>query len=137
MESTNAPTTAAGRRRPGRSGFYKELAGFRHALRRFLAFSDVAAQTVGITSQQYQAMLAIAASDGEAMTMKELAEEMLLKPNGAVQLIDRLEGLGLVSRAGSEGSVHRPPPRSEPWVATCSWDGPWSRSAARPRRCAE
>ena len=30
--------------------------------------------------------------------MKALAKEMMLKPNGAVQLVDRLEALGMVQR---------------------------------------
>lgn len=102
MDSRVAEVAAPARRRSDHAGLYKGLAGFRHALRRFLAFSDVAAQSAGVTSQQYQAMLAIAASNNDALTMKELAEEMLLKPNGAVQLIDRLEGLGLVRRTASD-----------------------------------
>lgn len=80
---------------------YVGLAGFRSALRRFLAFSEVALRTAGVTSQQYQAMLAIAASPKGSLTMKALAEEMLLRPNGAVQLVDRLEAIGLVDRVQS------------------------------------
>ena len=52
----------------------------------------------GITSQQYQALLAIKASAEEALAVKDLAEQMLLAPNGAVQLIDRLEAQKLVAR---------------------------------------
>ena len=77
---------------------YVDLANFRLALRRFLAFSDVAVGAVGITSQQYQALLAIKASAEEALAVKDLAEQMLLAPNGAVQLIDRLEAQKLVAR---------------------------------------
>lgn len=74
------------------------LAGFRQALRRFLTFSEAAATSAGITTKQYQAMLAIRASRKRALAIGELAEELLLKPNGAVQLVDRLEGLGMASR---------------------------------------
>lgn len=74
------------------------LAGFRQALRRFLTFSEAAATSAGVTTQQYQAMLAIRASRKRALAIKDLAEELLLRPNGAVQLVDRLEGLGMVRR---------------------------------------
>lgn len=77
---------------------YVDLANFRLALRRFLAFSEAAVGSVGITSQQYQALLAIKASVGERLAIKDLAEQLLLAPNGAVQLVDRLESQALVSR---------------------------------------
>lgn len=88
--------------RPGDTALYEGLAGFRLALRKFLAFSESALGTAGVTSQQYQAMLAIAASATGALTMKALANELLLRPNGAVQLIDRLEASGMVRRMTSE-----------------------------------
>jgi DNA-binding MarR family transcriptional regulator len=74
------------------------LAGVRRALRRFLSFSEATATSAGITTQQYQAMLAIRASNERALAIKELAEELLIKPNGAVQLVDRLEAIGMVRR---------------------------------------
>jgi DNA-binding MarR family transcriptional regulator len=43
-------------------------------------------------------MLAIRASRKRALAMKDLAEEMLIRPNGAVQLVDRLETIGMVRR---------------------------------------
>jgi DNA-binding MarR family transcriptional regulator len=86
----------------GETALYQGLAGFRLALRKFLAFSEAALRSAGVTSQQYQAMLAIAASPGEVLTMKALAGELMLKPNGAVQLVDRLEALGMVVRSVSD-----------------------------------
>ncbi len=80
----------------------RALAGFRSALRKFMAFSEEATSGAGITSQQYQAMLAIAAATGGTMPLGELAQEMLLKPNAMVQLIDRLSVLGLVERGRSQ-----------------------------------
>ena len=74
------------------------LAGVRRALRRFLSFSEAAATSAGITTQQYQAMLAIRASRERALAIKDLAEELLIKPNGAVQLVNRLEAIGMVRR---------------------------------------
>jgi len=52
----------------------------------------------GVTSQQYQAMLAIRASEDQELSIKRLASGMSIKQNGAVQLVDRLETQGLVPR---------------------------------------
>ncbi|HQF71242.1 MAG TPA: MarR family transcriptional regulator, partial [Promineifilum sp.] len=38
---------------------YIALAAFRYELRQFLRFSETAAETVGLTPQQHQALLAI------------------------------------------------------------------------------
>ena len=48
-------------RDPGNSikSQYETLAAFRYALRRFIHFSEEAAQAAGITAQQHQALLAI------------------------------------------------------------------------------
>lgn len=86
----------------GDAALYQDLASFRLALRKFLAFSETALGSAGVTSQQYQAILAIAASEDRTLSMKALAAELLLKPNGAVQLIDRLEALGMVRRTTSD-----------------------------------
>jgi DNA-binding MarR family transcriptional regulator len=80
---------------------YEGLAGFRSALRQFLAFSETIAATAGITSQQYQAMLVIKTNPDGAISIKDLAEQMLLLPNGAVQLVNRLAAAGLVLRRPS------------------------------------
>ena len=78
------------------------LAGFRSALRRFLAFSEQATKAAGVTAQQYQALLAIKAWPHHSITVGDLAEELLLRAHGGVQLVDRLAALGLVQRARSE-----------------------------------
>jgi len=77
------------------------LAGFRFALRRFLAASEAISRSAGVTQQQYQALLAIQAWSPEAMTMKDLAEELLLTHHAAVQLVNRLTKAGLAARAPS------------------------------------
>jgi len=77
------------------------LASFRHALRRFLAASEALSRSAGITQQQYQAILAIAAWPGEVMTMKDLADDLLLTHHAAVQLVDRLAKAGLAQRTTS------------------------------------
>lgn len=77
---------------------FEGLAGFRLALRRFLAFSDVAARKAGVTSQQYQAMLVIRAHPDRRVLIKDLADQMQVRHNSAVQLVDRLVGAGMAER---------------------------------------
>ena len=81
---------------------FATLAGFRHALRRFLQFSVEAAAGVGLTSQQHQALLAIRASEGREMLIGALAEKLMLRPHSATELLNRVEKLGLISRAAGE-----------------------------------
>lgn len=79
---------------------YATLASFRRSLRIFLAFSEDAARKAGLPSQQHQAILAIRGLAPEAgMTVNDLAEHLLLKPQTAVELVDRLEDARLVRRA--------------------------------------
>ena len=81
---------------------YRALAAFRSAIRRFLSFSESATRASGVTAQQYQALLAIKAHRGEPMSVGTLAEELLLKHNGAVQQVDRLVAADLVRRVAAE-----------------------------------
>jgi DNA-binding MarR family transcriptional regulator len=83
------------------SEHYQGLAGFRFALRRFLAASEAISKRAGVTQQQYQAMLAIRTWPSKAMTMKDLSEELMLTHHAAVQLVNRLERGGLVERRPS------------------------------------
>ncbi|HEX4196506.1 MAG TPA: MarR family transcriptional regulator [Caulobacteraceae bacterium] len=71
------------------------------ALRRFLAASEAISRRGGVTQQQYQVMLAIKTWPSEAMTMKDLAEQLLLTHHAAVQQVDRLAKAGLVERTPS------------------------------------
>lgn len=80
---------------------YETLARFRLALRRFLAFSEATTREAGVTSGQYQALLVIKTHPTGATMIRELADQMLLQHNGAVQLVDRLARAGLVSRCNS------------------------------------
>lgn len=77
------------------------LAEFRVAMRRFLAASEVISRSAGVTQQQYQALLAIRTWTAEAMTMKDLAEQLLLTHHAAVQLVNRLAMAGLARRTPS------------------------------------
>ncbi len=80
---------------------YEGLAAFRSVLRRFLAFSEAATGRAGIKPQQYQALLAIKAWPGQAMPIKDLADQLQLRHNGAVQLADRLAKAGFSERRPS------------------------------------
>jgi DNA-binding MarR family transcriptional regulator len=80
---------------------YLGLAGFRQALRRFIAASEAINREAGITQQQYQAMLAIKTWPYETMSMKDLSEQLLLTHHAAVQLVNRLARSGLASREPS------------------------------------
>jgi DNA-binding MarR family transcriptional regulator len=80
---------------------YRSLAGFRLALRRFMAGAESISKSAGVTQQQYQAMLAIKTWPAEAMTMGDLAEQLLLTHHAAVQLINRMTAAGVAVRAPS------------------------------------
>ncbi len=82
---------------------YESLSAFRYALRCFLRFSEEAAEAVGLTSQQHQALLAIKGFPGrDQITNGELAERLQIKHHSAVGLINRLEAQGLVMRQQGE-----------------------------------
>jgi DNA-binding MarR family transcriptional regulator len=81
---------------------YLGLAGFRSALRQFIAASEAISRAAGITQQQYQAMLAIRTWPYETMSIKDLAEQLLLTHHAAVQLVDRLSKSDLVQRTASQ-----------------------------------
>jgi DNA-binding MarR family transcriptional regulator len=79
---------------------YATLATFRYELRRFLAFSEVEANHSGLTSQQYQALMAIRGfSIREPMSIGDLAGYMLIRHHTAVELVDRMVKLELVRRS--------------------------------------
>jgi DNA-binding MarR family transcriptional regulator len=78
---------------------YRLLAAFRYHLRRFLRFSEEAAQTAGLTPRQYQALLAIKGfPQRERVTIGELAEQLQIVHHAAVELVDRLSAQKLVER---------------------------------------
>jgi DNA-binding MarR family transcriptional regulator len=81
---------------------YEALAAFRYELRKFMHFSETAAQAAGITPQQHQALLAIKGFPGrDRITVGELAERLQLRHHSVVGLIDRLVLEGLVARVQS------------------------------------
>jgi DNA-binding MarR family transcriptional regulator len=81
---------------------YATLAAFRHTLRRYLHFSESAAEAAGLTAQHYQAMLVVRASvEPGRVTINDLARQLLIKHNSGVGLVNRLVAQGLVVRRPS------------------------------------
>ena len=79
---------------------YAALAGFRRALRQVMADSESICAGLGLTTQRFQALLAIRAFPGQAISVGDLAEELVLKHHSTVELAGRLEQAGLVARKG-------------------------------------
>jgi len=81
---------------------YGRLASFRQTLRGFLRFSELAAAKLGLTGQHYQAMLIVrACPDDQRPTIADLARQLLIRHNSAVELVDRLVREDLVARESS------------------------------------
>lgn len=74
-----------------------QLAQFRRGLRKVLADSEEICVEAGLTSQRFQALLAIASSD-EPMSVGDLATELMLKHHSTVELADRLSQAALIER---------------------------------------
>lgn len=77
---------------------YGHLADFRYELRRFLDFSANAAACEGLTGQQHQALLAIRGNATPPASVGFLAERLLIRPNTAAELAQRLEQAGLITK---------------------------------------
>jgi DNA-binding MarR family transcriptional regulator len=78
---------------------YGTLAEFRYQLRKFLAFSEAAADRAGLTPQQHQALLAVKGfSSPGPISVGDLARFLLIRHHTAVELVDRMTKLGLLSR---------------------------------------
>ncbi len=87
---------------PLRKRDFEALSEFRHQLRRFLRFSENAAQAEGLTPLQYQLMLHIKGYPGrEWATVGELAQRLQTQQHGVVALVTRCEEAGLVTRTPS------------------------------------
>src|SRR4029078_13176976 len=97
-----AKSSAVSRRGQGptlTSADYEALAEFRYALRKCLAFSEEAPLAMGLTPQQHQALLAIkGAPETDALSIKQIAERLLVRHHTAGGLVDRLVGLVMGER---------------------------------------
>ena len=81
---------------------FRMLAQFRAHLRQFDYFSEQLCATLGLASQQYRALLTIKAHPGPGpITITELAQQIMIKHNSAVGMVDRLVEEGLVRRQPS------------------------------------
>jgi DNA-binding MarR family transcriptional regulator len=79
---------------------YRALAELRYRIRRFLRDGDAVARAAGLEPQQYLMLLAIRGlPQGEAATIRTLADRVVLKHHSTVELIDRLEKHGYVCRS--------------------------------------
>ena len=88
---------------PDRAAFadheYQEQAAFRHALRRFLHFSEEQARQHGITPQQHIVLLSIRGEPGyPRVTVGNVAEAMQMRHHSASLLVDRCVKRGLLHR---------------------------------------
>ena len=78
---------------------YAALAKFRYTLRQFLDFSSSAAVQEGLPPQQHQALLAIKGFDGGGpIHVGTLAEQLMIVPHAAAELVGRLVAAGYVTR---------------------------------------
>ena len=93
--SARNPASSTG---PLAASQYESLAEFRYLIRRFLAFSEEAAQAAGLTPRQHQALLAIKGYADGVPTVGALAERLGVKHHSAVELVGRLVEAGLILR---------------------------------------
>lgn len=92
----------------GRQERLAELAEFRFRLRRFLSFSETAAEAAGISAQQYQLLQVVTAvPEDQECSISYVAGRMMLRHNSAVELVDRAERSGLVRRVADENDHRR------------------------------
>lgn len=78
---------------------YALLTDFRYALRGFMRFSEAEAENVGLTAQHYQALLVLRGwPEDQRVTINDLAQQLLIRHNSAVGLVDRLRKQGLIAR---------------------------------------
>ncbi|MGH3423439.1 MAG: MarR family winged helix-turn-helix transcriptional regulator [Nocardioidaceae bacterium] len=78
---------------------YRVLLVFRCALRQFLRWSGEQSRRFGLTEQQHQLLLTVRAHPGpRPPSIGELADYLLIRPHSAVELANRVEAAGLVTR---------------------------------------
>lgn len=92
---TKTAPTVNDRHRP----LHRALAQFRHQLRIFLLASEEASHRAGLHPQQHQLLLAVAGAGSESqLSIAYAAEQLGLKHNTVVELVDRCEQEGLLHR---------------------------------------
>lgn len=107
-----------------RDADYRTLARFRFALRTFLRFSEDAARAAGLTPNQHQLLLAVRGAADGPPTITDMAEQLQLRHNSTVELVDRAEAAGLVRRQADLADRRRQllscTPRGEALLASLS-----------------
>jgi len=79
---------------------FEALSEFRYQLRRFLKFSEEAAQSAGLTPLHYLVLLHIKGCPGQDWaSIGQIAERLQIQHHGAVALVSRCEKAGLVMRS--------------------------------------
>ena len=101
----------------------RRLAEFRYQLRRFLHFSQAAADEAGIPHQQYQLLQCVRGiPPGVEPTIANVAARMFLRHNSAVELVDRAIRQNLLLRehdaADHRRILLRVTPRGEQLIAS-------------------
>ena len=78
---------------------FERLLAFRVTLRRFQRWSEDQARAAGLTHVQHQLLVAIKGHPGSTLPrIGDLAGYLLLRPHSVVELVDRAETVGLVTR---------------------------------------
>jgi len=81
---------------------YRALAEFRFRIQRFLHFSEEEARASGLEPRQHQLLLAVKGlPEGQKATIGEISSRLQLRPNSAVELVNRMAAHGLVRRTSS------------------------------------
>jgi DNA-binding MarR family transcriptional regulator len=89
---------------------YPALLEFRTALRRFNHWSEQQAKAVGLTHAQHQLLLAVKGhGSGQAPTIGDVADYLMLRHHSAVELVNRAQAGGLLERQRdtSDGRIVR------------------------------
>ncbi|MFZ5894563.1 MAG: MarR family winged helix-turn-helix transcriptional regulator, partial [Myxococcota bacterium] len=82
---------------------YRALAAFRYEIRKFLAFSEIAARAAQIEPQQHQLLLAVQGLPNDLRpTIRAISERLCVRHHTTVALVDKLEEHGLLARERSQ-----------------------------------
>lgn len=113
MAESKRKTGRAASAAPSKGGAMREadyvaLAQFRYQIRSFLAFSEAAAQDQGLTPQQHQALLGIKGFvHAQPATVGDIARFLLIRHHSAVELLNRMAKVGLISKVADPEDARR------------------------------
>lgn len=103
------PPMATDPERPLTDAEYAALAQFRGAVRQFLAFSEAAARSHGLTPAQHQLLLTVRGAEarGRTPSLSEVAEHLQIRLHSAGELVARAVEHGLVERRADPTDARR------------------------------